>query len=250
MAASAGTSVPASDEPRRRVFSNRLALVEDERLILPALLVVSLVLGIGVVLEPTIIPISFVFPLLVVAGLLLEPRRLVVLLGVAAVAVGLWVPNAGIAASRIAGVLVSVAVVMALVLVSSRSRARVGVRGLSGDRMFAELRDRIQRRAEQPAVTLRLGEADIDLAGHNARRGGETFRLLPKEAELLGHLLRHCGQTCSREELLRAVWGYDATPTTRTVDTHVFQLRQKLERDPAHPELLLTVHGIGYRLYE
>jgi len=108
----------------------------------------------------------------------------------------------------------------------------------------------VQRRAEQPAVTLRLGAAEIDLAGHNARRGGETFRLLPKEAELLGHLLRHRGQTCSRDDLLRAVWGYDAAPTTRTVDTHVFQLRQKLERDPAHPELLLTVHGIGYRLCE
>jgi DNA-binding response OmpR family regulator len=108
----------------------------------------------------------------------------------------------------------------------------------------------VQRRAEQPAVTLQLGAVAIDLAGHSVCRGDETFRLLPKEAELLGHLLRHRGQTCSREELLRAVWGYDATPTTRTVDTHVFQLRQKLERDPAHPELLLTVHGIGYRLRE
>ena len=106
----------------------------------------------------------------------------------------------------------------------------------------------VQRRAEQPTVTLQLGAVSIDLAGHNVRRGDATFRLLPKEADLLGHLLRHRGQTCSRDELLRAVWGYDATPTTRTVDTHVFQLRQKLERDPAHPELLLTVHGIGYRL--
>ena len=85
-------------------------------------------------------------------------------------------------------------------------------------------------------------------AGHSVRRGGQTFRLLPKEAELLAHLLRHRGQALSRDDLLRAVWGYDATPTTRTVDTHVFQLRQKLEADPAHPRLLLTVHGVGYRL--
>ena len=173
MAASAGTSVPASDEPRRRVFSNRLALVEDERLILPALLVVFLVLGIGVVLEPTIIPISFVFPLLVVAGLLLEPRRLVVLLGVAAVAVGLWVPNAGIAASRIAGVLVSVAVVMALVLVSSRSRARVGVRGLSGDRMFAELRDRIASVGQVPALPEGWSATSCILSAHSDRFSGD-----------------------------------------------------------------------------
>jgi len=106
----------------------------------------------------------------------------------------------------------------------------------------------VQRRAEQPAALVQLGSAEIDLAGHCGRRGETAFRLLPKEAELLAHLLRHRGQTCSRDDLLRAVWGYDATPTTRTVDTHMCQLRQKLERDPAHPEVLLTVHGVGYRL--
>jgi len=106
----------------------------------------------------------------------------------------------------------------------------------------------VQRRAEQPATTLRLGDAEVDLAGHHGRRGDVTFRLLPKEAELLACLLRHRGRALSRDELLRAVWGYDATPTTRTVDTHVFQLRQKLEADPASPRLLLTVHGVGYRL--
>ena len=106
----------------------------------------------------------------------------------------------------------------------------------------------VQRRAAQPTTPIRLGEAEVDLSGHCGRRGEQTFRLLPKEAELLAHLLRHRGQAQSREELLRAVWGYDATPTTRTVDTHVFQLRQKLEADPAHPRLLLTVHGVGYRL--
>ncbi|MCA8974493.1 MAG: response regulator transcription factor [Planctomycetes bacterium] len=112
----------------------------------------------------------------------------------------------------------------------------------------------VQRRAEQPTATVKLGDAEIDLAGHRGTRGDggdgrrSEFRLLPKEAELLAHLLRHRGQTCSREGLLRAVWGYDSTPTTRTVDTHVFQLRKKLERDPAHPEWLLTVHGVGYRL--
>lgn len=108
----------------------------------------------------------------------------------------------------------------------------------------------VQRRAEQPSTTLSLGDARVDLGAHTVRRAGQEHRLLPKEAELMGHLLRHRGRACSREDLLRAVWGYDATPTTRTVDTHVFQLRQKLERDPAHPEWLLTVHGVGYRLRE
>jgi DNA-binding response OmpR family regulator len=108
----------------------------------------------------------------------------------------------------------------------------------------------VQRRADQPAATVRLGDADVDLAGPQVHRGGQTQRLLPKEADLLAHLLRHRGQARSREDLLRAVWGYDAAPTTRTVDTHVFQLRQKLESDPSVPRLLLTVHGVGYRLHE
>lgn len=108
----------------------------------------------------------------------------------------------------------------------------------------------VQRRAEQPSAPLRLGSASVDLAAHTVHNGEREHRLLPKEAELLAHLLRHRGRACSREDLLRAVWGYDEAPTTRTVDTHVFQLRQKLEADPAHPEWLLTVHGVGYRLRE
>ncbi len=108
--------------------------------------------------------------------------------------------------------------------------------------------DAVQRRAEQPTARLRLGDAEVDLAGHSVQRGEETFRLLPKEAELLAHLLRHRGKAQTREELLRAVWGHDAMPTTRTVDTHVFQLHKKLEADPSSPQLLHTVHGVGYVL--
>ena len=106
----------------------------------------------------------------------------------------------------------------------------------------------VQRRAAQPTAPFKLGVAEVDLAGHCVQRHGTTVRLLPKEAELLAHLLRHRGATCSRDDLLRAVWGYDATPTTRTVDTHMFQLRQKIEDDPGQPQVLLTVHGVGYRL--
>lgn len=107
----------------------------------------------------------------------------------------------------------------------------------------------IQRRAEQPSVAVRLGEVEVDLAAHEVRRAGdERLRLLPKEAELLAHLLRHRGQALTREAILRAVWGYDATPTTRTVDTHVFQLRRKIEVEPSHPRVLRTVHGVGYQL--
>jgi DNA-binding response OmpR family regulator len=108
----------------------------------------------------------------------------------------------------------------------------------------------IQRRGEGHASVVRLDDAEVDLAGHLVRRPGRTERLLPKEAELLAHLLRHRGRAQSRDDLLRAVWGHDAMPSTRTVDTHVFQLRQKLEVDPAAPRWLRTVHGVGYVLDE
>jgi DNA-binding response OmpR family regulator len=104
------------------------------------------------------------------------------------------------------------------------------------------------RRAGSQGGTLRLGDAEVDLDGHLVRRDGTEHRLLPKEVELLVHFLRNRGVTQSRHDLLTAVWGYDATPTTRTVDTHVFNLRRKLERDPAEPALIVTVHGVGYRL--
>ena len=106
----------------------------------------------------------------------------------------------------------------------------------------------VLRRSGAPAVRVRLGDAEIDLAGYEVRRAGNRFRLVHKEAELLGFLLRNPGRTFSRDELLRAVWGFDQTPTTRTVDTHVFNLRKKVEVRPDAPQHLLTVHGVGYRL--
>jgi DNA-binding response OmpR family regulator len=146
-----------------------------------------------------------------------------------------------------------------VIVLTARGEVEQRVRGLSAGAddylvkpySLDELDARVHallRRAGSEACTVRLGDAEVDLDGHVVRRGGVEHRLLPKEAELLAHLLRHRGVTQSRDQLLTAVWGYDATPTTRTVDTHVFNLRKKLERDPARPELLLTVHGVGYRL--
>jgi two-component system alkaline phosphatase synthesis response regulator PhoP len=59
--------------------------------------------------------------------------------------------------------------------------------------------------------------------------------------------VEHRGATLSREELLREVWGYDVTPSSRTVDVHVAWLRQKLEKDPRNPQFILTVVGLGYK---
>jgi len=78
-------------------------------------------------------------------------------------------------------------------------------------------------------------------------RNGAPIYLSAREFELLRYFVEHQGMVLSREELLRAVWGYEAGTFTRTVDVHVASLRQKLERDPKRPELIVTVHKSGYR---
>ena len=70
--------------------------------------------------------------------------------------------------------------------------------------------------------------------------------MTPKEFEILRLLIRNRGQVVSRERLLNEVWGYDAFPTTRTVDSHVLNLRKKLEEDPADPKHIISVYGGGY----
>ncbi len=69
-----------------------------------------------------------------------------------------------------------------------------------------------------------------------------------KEFEILHYLWKHRNTTVSRENLLTEIWGYEETPTTRTVDNFILKLRQKIEIDSNHPQIILTVHGIGYKL--
>jgi two-component system alkaline phosphatase synthesis response regulator PhoP len=73
------------------------------------------------------------------------------------------------------------------------------------------------------------------------------INLSAKEFQLLRYFVEHRGATISRDELLHEVWGYDALPSTRTVDVHVAWLRQKLEKDPKDPRFILTVVGLGYK---
>jgi DNA-binding response OmpR family regulator len=80
------------------------------------------------------------------------------------------------------------------------------------------------------------------------RKGGVEVALRPKEYDLLLELLRHRGEVRSRLDLMQTVWGYSSAVITRTVDTHMFELRRKLEADAARPRHIMTVRGIGYRL--
>jgi DNA-binding response OmpR family regulator len=95
---------------------------------------------------------------------------------------------------------------------------------------------------------LRLGDVEIDVESHTVRRNGEEVSLTPKAVDLLLALHRRQGKVASRHELLRDVWGYASSVTTRTVDAHVAELRRKLEADPAEPKHILTVWKVGYRL--
>ena len=94
---------------------------------------------------------------------------------------------------------------------------------------------------------VRLADGAVDLDRQEIRRGGSTFTLTTKETELLAYLSGRAGETVSRDDLHREVWGYHANVISRAVDTTVRRLRTKIERDPSNPRHLLTVHGTGYR---
>jgi two-component system, OmpR family, alkaline phosphatase synthesis response regulator PhoP len=92
-----------------------------------------------------------------------------------------------------------------------------------------------------------FGEIRLDLQIGRVFRSGEKIDLSERELALLRYLIERRGTVVSRDELLLNVWGYSTAPTTRTVDVHIAMLRQKLERDPKNPELIVTVHSQGYR---
>ena len=94
---------------------------------------------------------------------------------------------------------------------------------------------------------IEVGPVKIDLAAHVAQLDGRPLTLTAREFDLLSFLSAHPGQTFSKEELLRRVWGWDFGDTS-TVTVHVRRLREKLEQDPSHPRLVLTVGRAGYRM--
>ena len=107
---------------------------------------------------------------------------------------------------------------------------------------------RTEREAEVGEV-VEIGEARIDFRERTLARHGRRHALSEKEAGMLRLLAAHAGETVSRERFLDVVWGYNAYPSTRTVDNFIASLRVKLEDDPASPRYLVTVRGEGYRLH-
>lgn len=92
-----------------------------------------------------------------------------------------------------------------------------------------------------------FGSLRVNIPGTEVTREGKPIALSAREFQLLSYFINHAGMTLSRDEILRAVWGYDPGTFTRTVDVHVATLRQKLEKDPKRPEMIVTVSGLGYK---
>ena len=93
----------------------------------------------------------------------------------------------------------------------------------------------------------RFGDVTVDFRRAEVLKNNAAVDLSAMEFKLLQHLIEQSGIVHSRDALLDAVWGYDAMPTTRTVDVHIAGLRQKLEENPRHPQFIHTVHGLGYK---
>lgn len=114
-----------------------------------------------------------------------------------------------------------------------------------------ELRARVRaqlRRAERGRARVhRFGDCEVDLDRAELRRAGRLVEITAQELKLLGALLTHRGRVLSRDQIIAAAWGHGIAITDRAVDTHVFNLRRKIEPEPSAPRFLVGVRGLGYR---
>jgi DNA-binding response OmpR family regulator len=95
---------------------------------------------------------------------------------------------------------------------------------------------------------LKFGDLEINFKKYNAKKKGRSIKLSPREYEILRFFTERQGEIVTREDLLKQIWGYDSYPDTRTVDAHIAKLRHKIEENPEEPKLIVTVHGMGYKL--
>lgn len=118
--------------------------------------------------------------------------------------------------------------------------------------LLARIEALLRRSATQAAAapvgdSFRFGDVSVDFRRAEVAKAGQLLDLSAREFKLLRYFIEHRGAALTRDELLNEVWGYNAMPSTRTVDVHVAWLRQKLEDNPRHPQFIITVHGLGYK---
>ena len=118
--------------------------------------------------------------------------------------------------------------------------------------LLARVRAHLRRSSKQlvELESFSFGDVELNFKKLTARKGGQALDVSAREFEILRYLIRHRGETETRDQLLDEVWGYDSTPITRTVDNHIAKLRQKIEQDPSEPRHIVTVHRLGYRFIE
>ncbi len=88
---------------------------------------------------------------------------------------------------------------------------------------------------------------EINFRKYEAFKDGKTLKMSPREYEILHYLLERKGEVVTRDDLLNQVWGYESFPYTRTIDAHIATLRKKIEERPEEPEMIITIHGKGYK---
>ena len=121
------------------------------------------------------------------------------------------------------------------------------VKPIKNEELIARIRARL-RNIEAPVVNeIKVGDLVIDIAGHGVKRGESSIPLTVLEFKLLVTLAKRPWQVFSREALLEEVWEYQHAADTRLVNVHVQRLRAKIEIDPEHPEIVVTVRGVGYK---
>jgi DNA-binding response OmpR family regulator len=121
----------------------------------------------------------------------------------------------------------------------------------SGRELAARIRALLRRSEDgdfQSIKTLKIGSATINFEKMHCRNESGEIELNAREFKILQTLAEADGRPVTREEILDRAWEYNAWPSTRNVDNHIVALRAKFESDPSHPQFLLTVHGVGYRL--
>jgi len=93
-----------------------------------------------------------------------------------------------------------------------------------------------------------IGNIQVSFKNYLAQKGNEEIKMSHKEFEILHYLYHNAGKTIHRDDLMSSVWSIDYDITTRTVDNFILKLRQKIEIDPNNPKIILTVHGVGYKM--
>ena len=117
---------------------------------------------------------------------------------------------------------------------------------------FMELLARVEavlRRTSRTAAgdEYEFGDVKLDFRTYQASKSASSIELTPREFRILRYFIDHADEVVTRESLLNHVWGYDSSAFTRTVDTHMARLRQKIENTPSEPRHLITVHRVGYK---